>query len=121
MRFLVRSQERGQATAETAVALPALVFVLVAALWMVTAVRARLECVDAARAGARAASRGEAPSAVRSAASEAAPGSAQVQVTREGGLVTVDVHTSVRPLGSLMSEVPALNVEGHATAAVEGS
>ncbi|GAB3882575.1 hypothetical protein GCM10027612_13340 [Microbispora bryophytorum subsp. camponoti] len=43
-------RERGSVTAETAVALPALVVVLIASLWAVTVVGAQLRCVDAARA-----------------------------------------------------------------------
>ena len=45
-------------TAETAVVLPVLLFVLAGAVAAVVVVGAQLRCVDAAREGARAASRG---------------------------------------------------------------
>lgn len=107
-------------TAETAVALPALMLVLAAALWTLAAVGARIECIDAARAGARAAARGEAPAAVRSASRQAAPRRAQVAVERSGGTVRVTVRARVRPLAPLPGGLPAVTARGAATAAVEG-
>ncbi|WP_449061019.1 TadE family type IV pilus minor pilin [Planomonospora algeriensis] len=64
---------RGSVTAETAAALPALMVILAAGLWAIAVVGAQLECVDAARAGARAASRGETLERVRSGVLAAAP------------------------------------------------
>ncbi len=85
-------------TAETAVALPALVLVLTASLWAVAATDAQLRCVDAARAGARAAARGEAPEQVRAVVLRLAPADATVSVAAGAGTVRVEVTANVRPL-----------------------
>ena len=62
------------ATAEVAVALPALVLLVAAAMTAVSMVTAQLRCVDAAREAARAAARGEGATVVRSLAERSAPG-----------------------------------------------
>ena len=67
------SADRGAATAELAVALPAVVVVLAAVLSVGQAVLTQVSCVDAARAGARAAARGDDLDQVRSAALAAVP------------------------------------------------
>jgi Flp pilus assembly protein TadG len=97
---------------ETAAVLPALVVVLAAALWMVAVVNARLECVDAARAAARAAARGESQERVRRVAAEAAPRGARVVIDRREGVTQVEVTADVRP--GWGSRFPAITV--HATA-----
>ncbi|MET9110719.1 TadE family type IV pilus minor pilin, partial [Streptomyces zhihengii] len=51
--------DRGSVTAEAAVALPALVAFALALVWALMAAAAQIQCVDAARAGARAAARSE--------------------------------------------------------------
>ncbi|WP_405143521.1 TadE family type IV pilus minor pilin [Sphaerisporangium sp. NBC_01403] len=109
--------DRGSATAEMAVALPSLVLVLGAALWAIAAVTAQLECVDAARAGARAAARGEPLEAVRHAAGEAAPAGATVSVTRDAELSRVTISASVRP--SWLIAMPAVPVGASASSATE--
>ncbi|MEV6023805.1 TadE family type IV pilus minor pilin [Streptomyces sp. NPDC052036] len=76
-------------TAETAVVLPALVLFAMALLWALLAASAEIECVDAARAGARAAARQEPADAVRRVARQAAPDGARVTVSREGDMVHV--------------------------------
>lgn len=113
-------RDTGSVTAETAVALPALVIVLAAALWVLAAAGAKIECIDAARAAARAASRGEDPQAVRSAARRAAPEGAFVGIWRGHGRVEVTVRARVHPIGTALAEVGAVTVLGQATAAVEG-
>ncbi|MEU6221129.1 TadE family type IV pilus minor pilin [Streptomyces sp. NPDC047022] len=76
-------------TAETAVALPALVLFAMALVWALLAVSAQIQCVDAARAGARAAARQEPANVVRDVARQAAPHGARVVVSRQGDLVRV--------------------------------
>ncbi|MFI0897166.1 TadE family type IV pilus minor pilin [Streptomyces sp. NPDC020983] len=78
-------------TAETAMSIPVLVLVAGTLVWGLMAAAAQVECVDAARAGARAAARSEEPAAVVRAAREAAPKGARVSVRRAGGMVTVRV------------------------------
>ncbi|MFJ6139163.1 TadE family type IV pilus minor pilin [Kitasatospora sp. NPDC092286] len=82
--------DAGFATAETAVALPALVLLAAMLIWGVLAAAAQIRCVDAARVGARAAARGE-PDAAAIARSAAPPGAAvQVGVETDTVRVTVD-------------------------------
>ncbi|MFF7452925.1 TadE family type IV pilus minor pilin [Kitasatospora sp. NPDC008115] len=85
-----RRGDGGFVTAETAVALPALVLLGVLLVWAVLAAAAQLRCVDAARVGARAAARGEADAAGM--ARVAAPPGAEVLVdlAPETVRVTVD-------------------------------
>ncbi|MET8156400.1 TadE family type IV pilus minor pilin [Sphaerisporangium sp. NPDC005289] len=110
--------ESGSVTAETAVALPSLALVLGAALWAIAAVGARLECVDAARAGARAAARGEALEVVRRFAGRAAPPGAVVSITRDAELSRVTVSATIRP--SWAVGMPPVHVAATATSATEG-
>jgi hypothetical protein len=111
--------DRGSVTAETAVLLPVLVVVLAAAVWVLACLAAQLECVDAARAAARAAARGEAPPAVRATAHRLGPDGAVVVQSRGHGLVEVLVRAEVRPFGGVLRALPSVPVSGRATAAVE--
>ncbi|MEV4094563.1 TadE family type IV pilus minor pilin [Streptosporangium saharense] len=118
MRSAVSSRpSRGSVTAETAVALPALVVVLAAALWAVAAAGVRLECVDAARAGARAASRGEPLDRVRGGVLAAVPTGAQVTVTRGPETTRVEVSVTVTPGWGV--SLPGITVHATAVSATE--
>lgn len=112
-----RGADRGSVTVETAVALPALVLVLTVALWGVSAAAAEVSCVDAARAGARAAARGEREAAVRAAVLRAAPSGAAVQIVRDPLLTRVAVHVTVRP--PIPRLLPSLTLVARATGATE--
>jgi hypothetical protein len=83
--------DRGFVTAEAAVVLPALVLFVMALMWALLAASAQIQCVDAARAGARAAARQDPPDVVEAMARRAAPDGAAVTVGREGDLVRVTV------------------------------
>ncbi|WP_248962364.1 TadE family type IV pilus minor pilin [Sphaerisporangium perillae] len=109
--------DSGSVTAETAVALPSLALVLGAALWAISVAAAQLECVDAARAGARAAARGESLEAVRQAAGRAAPLGAAVSVTRDSKLSRVTISASIRPSWAIA--IPPIPVGASATSATE--
>ena len=115
----LRGGERGSVTAETALVLPALLLVLVAVLRAAAAALAQVRCVDAARAGARALARGEQDGTARSMAVQAAPVRAEVRLRRQGDLVRVEVTARVRPLGGVLSVLPALPVGAEAVAAAE--
>jgi hypothetical protein len=91
------ARDQGYVTAEAAVVLPALALFTAMLLWAVMAAAAQIQCVDAARAGARAAARSEPAAQVRAAALSAAPRGAQVAVERTGDLVRVRV--TARSLG----------------------
>ena len=88
--------DEGYATAEAAVALPALLVVTALAIGAVVTVDGQLRCVDAARAGARVAARGDADPAVRAAAAQVAPRGAAVAVEHAGRTVRVTVRVTVR-------------------------
>ncbi|MCW2861971.1 MAG: hypothetical protein JWP48_3679 [Actinoallomurus sp.] len=113
----VRRDPRGSVTAETAVAFPALVVVLAVALWGVSAAAAQVACVDAARAGARAAARGEPETEVRAAVLRAAPPEARVTLSRDPLTTKVMVQAEVRP--PLKGLFPALPLQAQAIAATE--
>ncbi|MEV4251861.1 TadE family type IV pilus minor pilin [Spirillospora sp. NPDC049652] len=110
-------RDHGMATAEIAVALPALVLVTVLALWAVAVASTHLTCVDAARAGARAAARGESLDAVQALVARSAPRGAVVAVRRDAAGVQVTVSTTVRP--PALTGLPALDVRAHAEAETE--
>jgi hypothetical protein len=76
--------------------IPVLILLAGVLIWGLMAGAAQVECVDAARAGARAAARSEPPADVLRVAREAAPSGARVSVGRAGDLVTVRV-TVPRP------------------------
>lgn len=86
-----RRGDRGYVTAETALVIPALVLLTALLVWGLMAAAAQVRCVDAARAGARAAARSEAPGEVLRVTRQAAPDSAEVSVSRSGDLVRVRV------------------------------
>lgn len=112
-------RDRGSTTAETAVVLPALVVVLLLAVWVLACVAAQLRCVDAARVAARELARGESVGVATAAARPVAPGGAEVRIRRDGDRVEVLVSARVRPLGRLLALVPATPVGARALALVE--
>lgn len=89
------ARDRGAATAELAVVLPALVLLAVAGLWTVLVGAAQLRAVDAAGVGARALARGEPAQQVRRVVSQVAPAGARVRLGRDGRFVVVEVRAAV--------------------------
>ncbi|OLE24464.1 MAG: hypothetical protein AUG44_19195 [Actinobacteria bacterium 13_1_20CM_3_71_11] len=103
-------RDRGSATVELAVGLPALVLLLLFGLGAVDAVLARMQCVDAARDAALASARGgDGTSEGR----HRAPPGAQVSVSLDGQRATAVVRVTVRPLGPYL---PSVTVTGSAVA-----
>ncbi|MEU2504982.1 TadE family type IV pilus minor pilin [Streptomyces sp. NPDC007863] len=101
MRRSDRGRDRGSVTVEAAVVLPVLALFAMALLWALAASAAQIRCVDAARAGARAAARSEPADAVVAAARAAAPEGARVAVAREGELWRVTVESAAPGPGGL--------------------
>ncbi|MGI5349700.1 TadE family type IV pilus minor pilin [Streptomyces sp. CA-250714] len=95
----------GYVTAEAAVVIPALVLLVAGLLWGLMAAVARIQCVDAARAGARAAARGEPEGGIAQAVRSAAPPDARVETAREGELVRVVVRARTVGPGPLAVEL----------------
>ncbi|MFD3731688.1 TadE family type IV pilus minor pilin [Streptomyces sp. NPDC058632] len=106
--------DRGFVTAESAMVLPVLVMFAMALVWGLLVVAAQIQCVDAARTGARAAARQDSPGAVVEVARRAAPAGAEVTVRREATHVRVIVVA--RP--PLLHGLP-FDVREEAVAAVE--
>ena len=95
-----RSADSGSVTAETALALQAVGLVAVALIGVGWVAVAQLRCVDAARAGARLAARGEPPARVVGRAAAIAPADAVVTLGATGGEAVVTVRSAVDlPLG----------------------
>ena len=105
-------------TAEMAMALPGLVLVLGFALTLQSVVATRAACLDAARAAARAAARGDSDDAVAAVARRVLPFATSVSVERAGGLVSVRVSARPRVVGGRLT-VPEASVES--TAEDEGA
>ncbi|MEU5280334.1 TadE family type IV pilus minor pilin [Streptomyces asoensis] len=83
--------DRGFVTAESAVVLPVLALFATALVYGLLIMSAQIRCVDAARAGARAAARQDAPEAILEVTRAVAPRGAEVTVGREGDQVRVVV------------------------------
>ncbi|MEE1738054.1 TadE family type IV pilus minor pilin [Streptomyces sp. BE147] len=107
-------RDRGAVTAEAAVAIPVLVAFAMALIWALVAASAQIRCVDAARAGARAAARSEPEAAVLAAARDSAPDGARVGVERAGELWRVRVEAPTPGPGVL-----ALTLTAEAAALAE--
>ncbi|MEV7001994.1 TadE family type IV pilus minor pilin [Streptomyces sp. NPDC093982] len=104
-RLAVRGSDRGFVTAETAVVLPVLVMFAMALVWGLLVVAAQIQCVDAARTGARAAARQDPADAVIEVTREAAPRGATVTVGRKRDEVRVVVVAKPPVLGGIPFEV----------------
>ncbi len=114
-----RRGESGSVTAELALALPTLMLIIAVGIWMQSAVALQARCQDAARAGARAAARGDPDAAIRGALGAVLPAGARVAISRSGRQVTVSVQASVPVPGGLSPLVSAPSVTGSATAGDE--
>ncbi|MFE9813551.1 TadE family type IV pilus minor pilin [Streptomyces sp. NPDC005773] len=95
-------------------AIPVIVIFVLALLWALMAASGQIRCVDAARAGARAAARSEPEAQVREAALSAAPERARVEVERAGQLWRVTVAAPAPGPGPL-----AVTLSAEAVAATE--
>lgn len=111
-------RDGGQVTAELAMALPSLVAVLFAVVWMLSAVSAQTRCAEAARLAARAAARGESALSTRFWALQAAPPGAAIEIDEGAGTVRVRVMAPVGA-GGAGRLVPSLTVSATAVAAFE--
>ncbi|CAM5579984.1 MULTISPECIES: TadE family type IV pilus minor pilin [Streptomyces] len=100
-----RAADQGFVTAESAMVLPVLVMFAMALVWGLLVVAAQIQCVDAARSGARAAARQDPADAVVRVARDTAPRDAEVTVAREGDRVRVVVVAKPPALSGLPFEV----------------
>lgn len=109
-----RRGQRGSATAEFALALPAVVLVLAFCLALLSGGIAQLRAADAARAGARAVAIGATPAEVRAIALRLAGDGARVGI-EAGELVAVRVTVPV----PVLSRWGVFEASGSATAVPE--
>nr|WP_243869449.1 TadE family type IV pilus minor pilin [Streptomyces liangshanensis] len=93
--------DRGSVTVEAAMAVPVLVAFTLALVWGLWAAAAQIRCVDAARAGARAAARSEPGAEALAAARSAAPEGARITMARSGDLWRVRVEAPMPGPGAL--------------------
>ncbi|MFF7050540.1 TadE family type IV pilus minor pilin [Streptomyces griseorubiginosus] len=100
-----RAADQGFVTAESAMVLPVLVMFAMALVWGLLVVAVQIQCVDAARSGARAAARQDPADAVVRVARDTAPRDAEVTVAREGDRVRVVVVAKPPALSGLPFEV----------------
>ncbi|MEU5401283.1 TadE family type IV pilus minor pilin [Streptomyces sp. NPDC005963] len=107
-------------TAEAAVAVPALVIFALSLVWALMTAAAQIQCVDAARAGARAAARSEPTPTVLAATKSVAPEGARVAVERKGDLWRVRVESSAPGPGALGITLSA-EAAAHAEDALVGA
>jgi Flp pilus assembly protein TadG len=110
-------RDRGAVTVELALALPVLCVLVWVALWAVGSAATQLACIDAARAGARAAARGESAQAVAELTRSVAPAGATITTvaTVESVTVAVAARTRLR----LLPGWPGIAVHGTAVARPE--
>jgi Flp pilus assembly protein TadG len=108
-------------TAELAVAFPAVMLLLATVLAVGSVVLAQVTCLDAARAGARWAARGETAETVREVAGRAAPAGATVSVAQTGTQIRVVVTARVRLRALGLPLGPVSTISATATAPVEGA
>lgn len=113
-----RPSDAGMVTAEFAVALPAFVMVVVAAVCAVVAMTDQLRCADAAGIAARLAARGEPATVVRMQALRAAPRGASVRLVSAGGIVTAVVTARISPPG-VLRRLPSIVTTQRVSAAIE--
>ncbi|MGW1539079.1 TadE family type IV pilus minor pilin [Streptomyces sp. NPDC002309] len=104
-RWWGRGADRGFVTAEAALVLPVLVTFAMGLVWALLVVAAQIQCVDAARTGARTAARQDPHDAVVEATREVAPRGAKVTLGREGDRVRVVVVARAPALGRLSYEL----------------
>jgi hypothetical protein len=114
-------RERGTATAELAVVLPAVVLLAALGVWSVLVGAAQLRCTDAAGVGVRALARGEPAADVRRVVGEVAPRGARVQLGTDGDLVAVEVRVLVPLPGPWGADGPGVEVGDRAVAVDESA
>ncbi len=95
------------ATAELAMVIPAILLVLAMCVTGLSLGADQIRCVDAARAAARAASRGEPTGDVRRLAQALAPSGSQVQVDLDAGRGQVRVTVRAPERARMLPSLPA--------------
>jgi hypothetical protein len=116
-----RAEERGMVTAEMAVLAPFGFAFGLLLLWIVSLGFTQVQLVDAAREAARLVARGESVAAASEVARRHAPPGAEVRVTADEGLVTVQVTAQSRLPLPFLRHVGARSLAASAVSADEGA
>lgn len=107
--------ERGSATAETAIVLPVVVVMVMVVLLTGTGLGAQLRLEGAARGAARELARGEDPAAAIAVAQRIGGEDTQVHVTTSGAWVQVETTRTLRaPAGALSGATWSLTADAEA-------
>jgi Flp pilus assembly protein TadG len=114
----VRRDQRGAATAELALGIPVLLSLTVGLVWLLTIGYSQVRMIDAARETARAAARGDDPTAAIARGRQVAPG-ATVTTSSSGGEVVATATDTVAPPGGLLGFLPEVQVHAEAVTAAE--
>ncbi len=117
-RLTGRHRDEGMVTAELAVAIPIVVLVLAFCAAGIAAGIDQVRCIDAARAAARSAARGDTAAESRQLALRAAPAGAAVEVDRGSTEVRVVVTARAGGIGGL---IPGWHLRAEATGPVEAA
>jgi hypothetical protein len=115
----VSARDRGAATAELVMVLPALVAVTIGLVWLLSVAAAQVRTVDAAREAARALARGDDRGAAVGRGARVGPPGTQVSVEATSDRVTAIARARVAGPGGLFRLWPAITVHARAVAAVE--
>ncbi len=108
-------EDRGSATAETAIVLPAVVLMVLVLLVAGLGLTAQVRLESGARAAARELARGEDPATAVAVAERVAGDGVQVSITQDGEWVSVRVDTSITaPTGLLAGATWHLTADAQA-------
>jgi Flp pilus assembly protein TadG len=108
-------REAGIVTAETALVIPTLMLVMALAATVVMTLMAKVQVLDASRAAARTAARGDSDAEALAAAQRLGPDGASVRLVDRSEWVEAVVSAKIRPFGLL----PAFTVTASTLAARE--
>lgn len=108
-------------TAELVVALPVLLAVTLALVWLIGLGVAQVRVVDGAREGARAVARGDDLQTARSLAAEVAGAGARVRIDQDADQVSVTVARVVTGPGAMLGHLSGVRLRATAVTAPEQS
>ena len=116
---VVRNDETGAVTAETAVALPLVALFAVSMAWLVSLGITQVRVLDAARETARSAARSDSGAEAVSLGRRVAPTGSRIVVRHEGHVVVATVSSPVSGPAGLFGSWSAFRVRAEAVAAQE--
>ena len=111
--------EAGMVTAETALVLPIVTAFVMTLVWLISVGISEVRLVDVARDAARAIARGDDEDSVEAYVAARGPRGAQIDVTRSGNDVTVDVAMVAEAPGWLLIPLPGIDLRATATTEAE--